>query len=542
LTGITNTVAQDVNLAETTGRARAATSARLAFVAFVAAIGVALPLWLVLGRDQWFTFDEWDFLAGRSATELGDLLRPHGGHWSTLPILVYRALWARVGLRAYWPYQLVVVLMHLTVAVLLRVIMRRGGVSPWIATIAAALFAFFGAGYTNIIDGFQIGLVGSLVFGLTHLLLADHDGPLDRRDAMGLGAGFAGLLCSGVAVPMTIVVGITMLLRRGWRIALLHTAPLGVVYSLWAQRYPPGRSTFGKLTPRILTDFISLNLRTTFASLGQVRWVGVGLATMLVVGGGLTWAQARANREARLRAAAPAALLAGALLFVIITGFSRAGPLGGSRPQGDESRYIHVTAALAMPGLAVAASALVRRWRLLSPVVPAMLLIGIPGNIGALADHMDRAGPFNQGFKQGFFAIPRSPVAERVPRWVRPQPVLAPEVTIGWLRDAAASGRLPEPGPIAPEYADKIELTLSLVPPDKGTTTNRCRVIRDPATLTLRNGDSIAATGGDVYLYLRTARGVSRPLLLLASSTLVTVVDRLTIDVSPTGRGSTLCQ
>ena len=130
--------------------------------------------------------------------------------------------------------------------------MRRGGVSPWIATIAAALFTFFGAGYTNIIDGFQIGLVGSLVFGLTHLLLADHDGPLDRRDAVGLGAGFAGLLCSGVAVPMTIVVGITMLLRRGWRIALLHTAPLGIVYSLWAQRYPPGRSTFGKLTPRIL--------------------------------------------------------------------------------------------------------------------------------------------------------------------------------------------------------------------------------------------------------------------------------------------------
>ena len=213
-----------------------------------------------------------------------------------------------------------------------------------------------------------------------------------------------------------------------------------------------------------------------------------------------------------------------------------------SRPEGDESRYIHVTAALAMPGLAVAASALVRRWRLLAPVVLAMLLIGIPGNIRALADHMDRAGPFNQGFKQALVVVPRSVVADQVPRWVRPQPVLAPEVTLGWLLDADAAGRLPEPRPITPEFADKIELTLSLVPPDKGTSTNRCRVIRDPATLTLRNGDSIAATGGDVYLYLRTARGVSRPLLLLSRYSLVTVVDRLTIVMSPTGRGSTLCQ
>ena len=43
----------------------------------------------------------------------------------------------------------------------------------------------------------------------------------------------AGLLCSGVAVTMVIVVGIAMLLRRGWRIALLHTAPLGAAYLLW---------------------------------------------------------------------------------------------------------------------------------------------------------------------------------------------------------------------------------------------------------------------------------------------------------------------
>ena len=56
---------------------------------------------------------------------------------------------------------------------------------PWLATVAAVVFVFFGAGAENILVAFQITFVGSLVFGLTQLLLADHDGPLDRRDWLG---------------------------------------------------------------------------------------------------------------------------------------------------------------------------------------------------------------------------------------------------------------------------------------------------------------------------------------------------------------------
>ena len=47
----------------------------------------------------------------------------------------------------------------------------------------------------------------SLVFGVAQLLLADHDGPVDRRDWLALAAGLIGLMCSGIAVTMTIVVG-----------------------------------------------------------------------------------------------------------------------------------------------------------------------------------------------------------------------------------------------------------------------------------------------------------------------------------------------
>ena len=109
-----------------------------------------------------------------------DLFRPHFQHWTTLPILPYRLLWTVVGIRSYVPYQALIVVLHLAAAALLLVVMRRAGVRPWIATVAAGAFVFFGSGAENILVAFQITFVGSLVFGLAQLLLADHDGPLDR--------------------------------------------------------------------------------------------------------------------------------------------------------------------------------------------------------------------------------------------------------------------------------------------------------------------------------------------------------------------------
>src|SRR5919201_1013643 len=126
-------------------------SARLALSVFVTFEAAALPLILVLGHYRWFFWDEWDFLAGRTGGDLGDLFRPHNEHWSTLPILAYRALWWLFGLRTYLPYQALVVVLHLTVAALLRAVMRRAGVGPWIATAVASLYALLGAGNEDIV-------------------------------------------------------------------------------------------------------------------------------------------------------------------------------------------------------------------------------------------------------------------------------------------------------------------------------------------------------------------------------------------------------
>ena len=211
-------------------------SRRLALWTFVAFLIAAFFLVLFrLGSYRWFHRDDFEFIAAREATSLDDLFRPaNNSHWTTVPLLAFRALWAVFGLRSYLPYQAAVLTLHLSACVLLRVIMRRAGVGPWIATAAASAFVLFGPGWGNIIWAFQITYTGSLVFGLVQIVLGDHDGPVDWRDGLGIAAGFLALMSSGAGVTMVAIAALAMLLRRGWRVALLHSAPLAAAFLVWS--------------------------------------------------------------------------------------------------------------------------------------------------------------------------------------------------------------------------------------------------------------------------------------------------------------------
>src|SRR5262249_43154180 len=149
----------------------------------------AAVFWLHAGRHEWFYLDEWDFLARRRASHLGDLFRAHNEHWVTIPVLVYRALYSTFGLRAYLPYPLGGFVLSLPAAALLLVVIRRAAVQPWIAAAVASAYALFGPGWENAIKPFQMTFTGALALGLLYLILADHDGGFDRRDWFGLGAG-----------------------------------------------------------------------------------------------------------------------------------------------------------------------------------------------------------------------------------------------------------------------------------------------------------------------------------------------------------------
>jgi hypothetical protein len=465
---------------------------------------VAFAYYLVLARRLWFFADEWEFLAHRGAG-MHDLMRAHYGHWVALPLLVYRALWWVVGLRSYLPYAGLAIALHCTAASLLWVVMRRAQVRAWTATIVASAFVLFGAGAQDILWAFQIAFGGALVLGLVHLLLADHDGPLDRRDWFGIAAGFLALLCSGVAVTMVGVVGIATLLRRGRRVAVVHTVPLAIVYGLWWAIAARGDySSTG--TVREVLDWIGAGLSRLFGALGSVTGLGWLVAAVLVAGGVLALRQ-RGAVSLRRELAVPVGLLAGVVAFVAIAAIDRSG-FGSNAARAG--RYLHVTAALLLPALAVAIDALWTRWRVAGAVAFAVLLIGVPGNVGDARDYANRQRLIDDATRRIMLTVPRAPEAEAAPDELRPEPNRAPTVTLGWLRAGVASGRIPRGADPTAREAATNRLRLSVMELDERAE-RTCPALRAPVDLELDEGQRIGI-GGRVVVVLRDGRrAVSNP-------------------------------
>ncbi|MDH3706629.1 MAG: hypothetical protein OES57_11220 [Acidimicrobiia bacterium] len=441
---------------------------------FVVVLVVAAIACLYYGRHAWFGGDEWKFLVERDGADLGDVFGPTNlVHWTSIPIVFYRIVYNVVGIEHYWPYQILAIGLHLSAAALVRVVMVRAQVNPWLATTAAGVFAVFGTGSTNIINAFQVSFNGSLVFGLTQLLLATHPDPIRRRDVLGLAAGLVALMCSGVGVTMVAIVGLAVLLQRGWRAAALQVLPLASIYCLWWFGYARTEEAdaLDRGTLSQWVEFVWIGLRSTYDGLGQVRGVGVLLAVVLIVGLVVAWIDAPNWAARATRLASPVALLAGSALFLLISAFGRvAAELGAfDLVLGPEaaaaSRYLHIVAALSLPAIAVGTDALSRRWRPVLPVVIVLLLVGVPGNIEDLRFPVSptQRPRYHQVNRAMVLELARAELATQVPPDFRPyRPASA--MTMGWLLRAASEGKLPElPAPDAQGLADANSL-LAFVP------------------------------------------------------------------------------
>ncbi|MDP9337111.1 MAG: hypothetical protein M3Q30_27875 [Actinomycetota bacterium] len=504
----------------------------------------ALPVLLYWARNTWFWVDDWDFLAHRNAGNVGDLFRPHTQHWTTLPMLTYRLLWSLFGLR-YTPYLVVLLVVHLAVAALLREVMLRAGVRRWLATVAASLFIFFGAGSYDILFAFQVIFVGSLFFGLVQLLLVDHDGPFGKRDVCGIAAGLAAIMCSGVGAAMVFTVGIAAWLRRGWRIALAETAPPAVAYLIWFAAIGSKESSYiARPSVTQIMKFVAVGFGAAVGAVAHLDGLGWLLGVALV--GGLALSFKQLGRGLFQRAAGPIALLVGSFVLLFETALARVGVIQvksvqGLIPNGPDaarlSRYVYLIAAMVLPSIALATEILLRRSRA-AAVIVGVLVVGAVGNANGLA-HRAANHQFTDATRHAVLAAPYIPLAQELPRSVEPARFgfIGNDVDLGWLIDRSHEGRIPKPHDLsARDLADET-LRLALTPSQSPA--RNCRAIRQPARVVLQRGERITLKRGVAALqYAAPQQAPSRP-MNFNSGTFTALAGPLSLRVIPASRQPT---
>jgi hypothetical protein len=362
-------------------------------------------MWLT--RTQWFGGDDWAFLLLRGTLPGVDrgLWAPHNEHWSTVPILVYRGLFAVFGLRDYWPYALAPILMHAVVTATAYRVLVRVGHSRWLAAGAAVVLALLGAGAENLLWDFQTGFVGGVMFPLLALLAYLRG----SRSWVVWGLLALGLASSSIGLVGFAFVALYAVLRDGPR-ALLRVAVVpGLVFALWW--LAAGRGGVGSEDVE--------GLGTSLVRVPQFVWVGFtnawqrllwgvpgtgGVAAVLLVAGVL-WPRARERDGVGVAALALArAGMLAALVQLVLTALGRARyGVDAALP----SRYAYVTLVLTLP-----AAVLVANWvRQRCSTAPQRLRV-----VGVAASWLAVAGVVLHGAQlANVYVGERGPIRERVP-------------------------------------------------------------------------------------------------------------------------------
>jgi hypothetical protein len=477
----------------------------LSLVAALAVLG-----WL--GRPLWFFGDEWDFLVNR-----GGFHQPHLGlwdahahtHWSTGPILIYRALFALFGLRHYAPYLGLNLLLHAGIGYLLWRVMRRVGVLPWVATGVVAVFLVLGGGEEDIFWAFQITMNGSVLLGLVHLLLVDRDGPYGRWDLAAAIVAVVALTFSGITIVMIAISTLAVLSRRGWRLAVATAGPPASAYLIWyvvVARHDPNRAS-----------------RTYTGSGGPIRrtiefwWTGVsnvpgavlgasGVAVLLL-GALVLWLARRLREKSSASAAGgvgrlgwersqwPVATLATGvpLLFAMVSlGRADFGPAFAIA-----SRYVYISTAFLLPAVGLLLSEVITRGWL--PRIAAAGLLGVIGWHGVtellvardvrLAKEVPARGQILAATELLAAGAPTNSLAV--------EPEYSPELQAPDLTALQRRGDLPPVGKLTADSRLRAAAALQvLITPDPRTTPGAGAVLvqADQASITPATGGCVTVT------------------------------------------------
>ena len=278
-----------------------------------------------------FWFDEWTFVLERRGWGLDQFLQPHNGHLSAIPVSAFKSFFAIFGLDHYRPYRVLGLLVHAGVAtsVFLYARARLGSLA---GAGVGLLVLFLGVGWQNIFWPFQIGMMGSVLFGVVAWMLLDRTTP--ASDLLASACLGAALACSGIGVALIGGTFFRLFIDRRWGRLLRVTAPPMAIYVSWYLVFgeDQGRTDDISEIPGFVLDEAAAALNG-LAGLGLDEGrMGIAVfvfAAVAVVAG---------TRRVRLAALGPAAALT---LNLVLIGYSRA-----QYGEPDASRYLYVNGVL----------------------------------------------------------------------------------------------------------------------------------------------------------------------------------------------------
>lgn len=470
-------------------------------IIFILSAIAAIVAILYFGRHMWFYSDDWYMLADRDVTVFSDWVRPQNkNHWTLLPMLVFSGIYSIVGIHSYTPYQIPLILFHLITAILLRRVMLRAKADPWLVTAAVILFLFYGTSRPNLVWAFQISLVGSLMFGLLHLEYVLRQRQTGWTYGLGMFCGALSLMCSALGIPMVMMVSLAVLMLHGLRRALLNALPLALFFLSWWFIFPKpgGAMNFDPGGPLLWLSFIEHGISAAIRGLGQFKTVSICLALIWVAGGFIAFGTRSAGSVGRLQFTTYCVSVSGALLFLLFAAIGRVasakGPLGlvtGSVLSAESARYLYVIAALLLPSLVLAADLVARKLRFAPAFLVPLFMFGLPGNINALAK--PKGIVYNNDFQEEnrrvVLAALESPAFATAPDDMLVVPH-SQVVTLGWLRHARDSGKVPRLDDLDTRHVDRATAMMSLA---LATSHGEdCRPVKIDSVIGLDQGDSLS--------------------------------------------------
>jgi hypothetical protein len=372
-----------------------------AWIALGVMLVVAAGALYHLTRGTTFWFDEWNWITGRRGNDAGAFLDSYNGHFSLIPVAIYRLLFATAGLSHYGPYRVVLIAADLVSALLVFVYAKRR-VGDLLGLLAAALVLFLGPGWQDILWPFQVAWLISLAAGVGALLMLDRrtrGGDVLACICLGISLASSGL---GVVVALGLVVDVAVG-RRRWRDAWIVVIPLALYAVWWIAYQVSTRSSALHLLPAFVANEVAVSVGAVTGLAGNTGFGGKGglltwgrpfaLVVLLLVAWRLFYLKRVPTRVLSL------ATMLGA--FWVLTAWTRAW-LSGS--QAWASRYLYVDALLLvlLASELAAGIAISRNVRVSIAVV---LGLAVVGNLNALRQEAEVVRTFGEATRADLGAL-----------------------------------------------------------------------------------------------------------------------------------------